>query len=81
VCCNHPPCCCFVQVLDGGGMEEADAWLVLRGILAGLAHIHSQVGALHRGRVHGLLRRGRVHGLHKKIVVAGLTASALQDAN
>jgi hypothetical protein len=32
------------QVLDGGGMEEADAWLVLRGILAGLAHIHSQVG-------------------------------------
>jgi serine/threonine protein kinase len=25
-------------------MEEADAWLVLRGILAGLAHIHSQVG-------------------------------------
>jgi hypothetical protein len=24
-------------------MEEADAWLVLRGILAGLAHIHSQV--------------------------------------
>ncbi|KAF8070961.1 GCN2 [Scenedesmus sp. PABB004] len=35
------------QVLDGGAMEEADAWLVLRGILAGLAHIHSQ-GAIHR---------------------------------
>lgn len=35
------------QVLEAGALEEADAWLVLRGILAGLAHIHSQ-GAIHR---------------------------------
>jgi hypothetical protein len=34
------------QVLEAGVLEEADAWLVLRGILAGLAHIHSQVGVL-----------------------------------
>jgi hypothetical protein len=32
-----------LQVLEGGGMEEADAWMVLRGILAALAYIHSQV--------------------------------------
>lgn len=31
-------------VLEEGALEEADAWQVLRGILAGLAHIHSQVG-------------------------------------
>jgi hypothetical protein len=37
---------CAQQVLEGGGLEEADAWLVLRGILAGLAHIHSQVWPL-----------------------------------
>lgn len=36
-----------VQVLEAGALEEADAWVVLRGILAGLAHIHSQ-GAIHR---------------------------------
>ena len=33
----------YLQVLEGGGMEEADAWLVLRGILSALAYIHSQV--------------------------------------
>lgn len=36
-----------MQVLEAGALEEADAWLVLRGILSGLAHIHSQ-GAIHR---------------------------------
>jgi translation initiation factor 2-alpha kinase 4 len=35
------------QVLEDGSLEEEDTWRVLRGILAGLAHIHSQ-GAIHR---------------------------------
>ncbi|KAI8469455.1 MAG: hypothetical protein J3K34DRAFT_459347 [Monoraphidium minutum] len=35
------------KVLEEGPMEEADAWQVLRGILQGLAHIHSQ-GVIHR---------------------------------
>lgn len=42
-CASNYIACACMQVLEGGGMEEADAWLVLRGILAGLAHIHSQV--------------------------------------
>lgn len=33
----------LAQVLEAGGLDEADAWMVLRGILAGLAHIHAQV--------------------------------------
>lgn len=32
-------------------MEEADAWRVLRGLLQGLAYVHSQVGGL--GRMWG----------------------------
>ena len=31
------------DVLDAGPLEDADRWRVLRQILAGLAHIHSQV--------------------------------------
>ncbi|KAL6780346.1 hypothetical protein ACKKBF_B13520 [Auxenochlorella protothecoides x Auxenochlorella symbiontica] len=35
------------DVLDAGPLEDADRWLVLRQILAGLAHIHDQ-GIIHR---------------------------------
>lgn len=35
------------QVLEAGPIDEEDAWQVLRGILAGLAHIHGQ-GVIHR---------------------------------
>lgn len=35
------------QVLNEGPVLEEDAWQILRGILAGLAHIHSQ-GVIHR---------------------------------
>ena len=31
------------RVLEAGAVDEADAWLVLRGLLQGLAHIHAQV--------------------------------------
>jgi len=31
------------RVLEEGPMDEADAWMVLRGLLQGLAHIHAQV--------------------------------------
>lgn len=30
------------QVLEAGPLEEADCWHVLRGVLRGLAYIHSQ---------------------------------------
>ncbi len=42
-------------MLDAGPLEETDRWRVLRQILAGLAHIHSQVtrGASSRG-LHAL---------------------------
>ena len=35
------------QVLNEGPVMEEDAWQILRGILAGLVHIHSQ-GIIHR---------------------------------
>jgi serine/threonine protein kinase len=40
---THPP----AQVLEAGPLEEEDAFGVVRGILAGLAHIHGQ-GVIHR---------------------------------
>ncbi|GIL65935.1 hypothetical protein Vafri_19563, partial [Volvox africanus] len=37
----------LAEVLQEGPLQEEDAWRVLRGILAGLAYIHSQ-GVIHR---------------------------------
>jgi hypothetical protein len=34
------------QVLQGGPVTEEEAWQITRGILAGLAYIHSQVRPL-----------------------------------
>lgn len=41
-----------MQALEDG-IQEADAWRVLRGILSGLAHIHGQ-GVIHRDLKVGL---------------------------
>ena len=47
------------DVLDAGPLEEADRWRILRQILAGLAHIHSQVRADTGGRAAAGSRAGQ----------------------
>lgn len=64
------------SVLEAGGLEEADAWGVLRGILAGLAYIHSQVG-VGGGGVSGSeqIKAGRCHQARPARCTASPTAS------